>query len=56
VITGRYDMNVAPLIAYKIHKAIAGSRFAVFERSGHLPFYEEPQEFLRVMEEFLASK
>jgi proline iminopeptidase len=54
VLTGRYDMNVAPLTAWKIHKAIAGSQFHVFERSGHLPWYEEPDEFLRVVEPFLA--
>jgi len=56
VLTGRYDMNVAPVVAYKIHQAIPGSKFSVFERSGHLPFFEEPDEFVRVMEEFLAGK
>ena len=55
VATGRYDFNVAPLVAYRIHQAIPGSRFAVFERSGHLPFFEEPDEFLRVLEEFLQE-
>jgi proline iminopeptidase len=55
VITGRYDMNVAPVVAYKIHQAIPGSHFAVFERSGHLPFFEEPDAFVPVMEEFLAG-
>ena len=53
VITGRYDINVAPLVAYNIHKAIPGSHFVVFEKSGHLPFYEEPDQFVRVTEEFL---
>jgi proline iminopeptidase len=48
-------MNVAPVVAYKIHQAIPGSHFAVFERSGHLPFFEEPDAFVRVMEEFLAG-
>jgi proline iminopeptidase len=56
VVTGRYDINVAPSVAYKIHQAIPGSRFAVFEKSGHLPFFEEPDEFVRVMEGFLAGK
>src|SRR6201981_4022166 len=56
VITGRYDMNVAPVVAYKIHPAIPGSHFAVFERSGHLPFFEETDAFVRGMEEFLAAK
>jgi len=55
VITGRYDINVAPAVAYKIHQAIPGSEFAVFERSGHLPFFEEPDEFVRVTEQFLAK-
>jgi proline iminopeptidase len=56
VITGRYDMNVAPLVAYRIHKEIPGSRFVVFEKSSHLPFTEEPEAFTRTMEEFLAAK
>jgi proline iminopeptidase len=55
VITGRYDINVAPSVAYKIHKAIPGSQFAVFEKSGHLPFYEEPEAFVRAVEAFLAA-
>lgn len=55
VITGRYDINVAPSVAYKIHKAIPGSQFAVFEKSGHLPFYEEPEAFVRALEAFLAA-
>ena len=56
VITGRYDMNVAPLVAYRIHKQIPGSRFVVFEKSSHLPFTEEPEAFARTLEEFLTSK
>ena len=55
VITGRYDINVAPSVAYKIHKAIAGSKFVVFEKSGHLPFYEEPEPFVRAIEAFLGA-
>ena len=55
VLTGRFDMNVAPAGAYKIHKAIRGSRFAVFERSGHFPFYEEPEAFTQVVEGFLSG-
>lgn len=54
VITGRFDANVAPSVSYGIHKAIPGSRFVVFERSGHKPFYEEPDAFERLVGEFLA--
>ena len=55
VITGRYDINVAPSVAYKIHKAIPGSKFVVLERSGHLPFFEEPEAFVRAIEGFLGA-
>ena len=55
VITGRYDINVAPSVAFKIHKAVAGSQLAVLERSGHLPFYEEPEAFVRAVEAFLGG-
>jgi proline iminopeptidase len=56
VITGRYDMNVAPLVAYRIHQAITGSRYVVFERSGHMPFAEEPEKFVQLVGEFINSK
>ena len=56
VVTGRYDMNVAPATAYRIHKAIPGAKFVVFERSGHLPFFEEPDAFLKVLGDFLAGR
>ena len=55
VITGRYDINVAPSVAYKMHKAIPGSKFVVFEQSGHLPFFEEPERFRTTIEGFIGS-
>jgi len=55
VVTGRFDINVAPSVAYKIYKAIPGAQLAVFERSGHLPFFEEPDGFVRALEGFLAG-
>jgi proline iminopeptidase len=55
VVTGRYDINVAPSTAWKIHKAIPNSRWEVFEKSGHLPYFEEPEKFVRVVEGFLGT-
>jgi proline iminopeptidase len=55
VITGRYDMNVAPLTAWQMYKAIPGAKFAVFEQSGHLPSYEEPEKYLKVLTDFLIN-
>jgi len=56
VITGRYDFNVAPSVAWGIHRAIPGSQFAVFEKSGHLPFCEEPDDFVKRVEAFLGRR
>jgi proline iminopeptidase len=56
VITGRFDFNVAPSVAWGIHRAIPGSQFAVFEKSGHLPFCEEPDAFVKRVEGFLAGR
>jgi proline iminopeptidase len=53
VITGRYDMNVAPLTAWRMAHAIPGAQIVFFEKSGHLPAYEEPDKYLEVLESFL---
>jgi proline iminopeptidase len=53
VITGRYDMNVAPLTAWRMAHAIPGAQLVFFEKSGHLPAYEEPDKYLQVLESFL---
>ncbi|MEJ2868013.1 alpha/beta hydrolase [Actinomycetospora sp. OC33-EN08] len=37
------------------HEAMPGSRLEVFERAGHFPFHSDPQRFLAVVREFLAS-
>jgi proline iminopeptidase len=55
VITGRYDMNVAPLTAWRMAHAIPGAQIVFFEKSGHLPAYEEPDRYLKVLETFLAK-
>jgi proline iminopeptidase len=54
VITGRFDMNVAPLTAWRMYKAIPRAKFEVFEKSGHLPSYEEPDKYVTVVDDFLG--
>lgn len=56
VITGRYDMNVAPVNAWNIYKAIPGAKFVVFAKSGHLPSYEEPDKYVEVLDAFLGGR
>jgi proline iminopeptidase len=53
VINGRYDMNVAPLTAWRLAHAIPGAKVVFFEQSGHLPAYEEPDKYIEVLEAFL---
>lgn len=56
VITGRYDMNVAPLTAWRLAHAIPGAKLVFFEHSGHLPSYEEPEKYVTVLEDFLNGR
>ncbi|MEZ4869775.1 MAG: alpha/beta fold hydrolase [Caldilineaceae bacterium] len=55
VVTGRFDLIVAPSVAYAIHKAIPNSQFVVFEQSGHRPFFEEPEAFAQTVRQFLTE-
>jgi proline iminopeptidase len=55
VITGRFDFNVAPSVAWSIHRAIPGSELAVFEKSGHLPYCDESEAFVSRLEQFLTK-
>lgn len=56
VINGRYDMNVAPLTAWRLAHAIPGAKVVFFEQSGHLPAYEEPDKYIEVLELFLKGQ
>ena len=53
VLTGRYDMNVAPLTAWRLQQAIPGAKIVFFEQSGHFPWFEEPTKYRTVVEQFL---
>ena len=55
VLNGRYDMNVAPLTAWKMAHEIPGAKLVFFEESGHLPSYEEPERYRVVLEDFLNA-
>ncbi len=56
VINGRYDMNVAPLTAWRMYRAIPGARIVFFEHSSHLPSYEEPDRYVRVLDDFFNGR
>lgn len=56
IINGRYDMNVAPLTAWRLAQAIPGAKLVFFEHSGHLPSYEEPEKYLATLDNFLNAQ
>ena len=55
VLTGRYDMNVALVTAWNLAHAIPSAKLVIFEQSGHLPAYEEPERYRSVLENFLDT-
>lgn len=55
VLAGRYDMNVAPLTAWRLKQAIPGAQIVFFEQSGHFPWFEEPKKYLTAVEQFLEK-
>lgn len=56
VMNGRFDANTSVRVSYKISQSIPGAKLAIFERSGHSPFQEEPAKFLLDVERFLDNK
>ncbi len=56
VLNGRYDMNVAPLTAWRLAHAIPNAKLVFFEQSGHLPSYEEPDRYVTVLNQFLNAR
>lgn len=53
VLAGRYDRVSMPLYAAEFKTLIPGARLVIFEKSGHFPYMEEPDETLDVLRDFL---
>jgi proline iminopeptidase len=51
---GRYD-EVTPKVARSIHENIKGSKLVTFEKSSHLPMWEEREKYMNTLNEFLES-
>ena len=49
---GRFD-EVSPVEARSIHRGIKGSRLVTFQKSSHLPMWEERERFMTVVRKFL---
>src|SRR5207245_1615572 len=55
VVHGRHDARPLERAA-EVAAAIPNARLVVLERSGHIPFAEQPEEFFPVVEEFLLQR
>jgi len=55
IVWGRQDTVIPVSHAYAAHEAIPGSRLEIIEDAGHFPHVETPDEFLRVLVDFLET-
>jgi pimeloyl-ACP methyl ester carboxylesterase len=55
LIWGDRDAVVPVAHAYRAHAAMPGSRLEIFADAGHFPFHTDPDRFVRVLEQFLAT-
>ena len=55
LVWGDHDSAVLPSSAYHVQRAIAGSKLVMMPNVGHLPYEEAPEEFNRVLLEFLSA-
>lgn len=51
---GRYD-EVTPKVARSIHNGIKGSKLVTFEKSAHLPMWEERKKYMDTLRKFIGS-
>ncbi len=54
ITVGRYD-EITPACAMRMKQALPDARVAVFPNSSHMPFYEEPEAYARVLMGFLEA-
>lgn len=55
VIQGRFDLNVTGDVSWAVAGNIHGAQLVWFEKSGHLPYYEEPEKYAATVNAFLAA-
>jgi pimeloyl-ACP methyl ester carboxylesterase len=53
ITVGSHDITTLPSYGLAVQEQIAGSQFHVFDGAGHLPFLQMPDEFNRLMLDFL---
>jgi proline iminopeptidase len=54
VIAGEHD-ELTPACARRMHDALPDSRIAIVKNASHMPFYEAPQTYFALLEQFLKA-
>ena len=52
ILVGRFDPQTTVACNEELARGIPGAQLAIFERSGHHPFIEEPEQFASVLRQF----
>lgn len=55
LVWGQQDNVTPPFVAQEFHKLIPNSELRFIDKCGHAPMMEQPDEFNRVLEEFLTK-
>jgi pimeloyl-ACP methyl ester carboxylesterase len=55
LIWGDQDSIIPVSHARMAHSAMPGSQLEIFDRSGHFPFHDDPDRFVKVVERFIDS-
>jgi proline iminopeptidase len=53
IIVGDHDES-DPRMSQEMHEKIAGSQLVILPKSGHMTFVDQPEQFLRVVRDFIA--
>jgi proline iminopeptidase len=56
ILAGRADGIVTVDLSEAFLRAVPGARRVIFEQSGHFPFLEETEAYLRTVEEFVLGR
>jgi proline iminopeptidase len=55
IVVGEYD-ECDPSLSQAMQKKISGSKLVILPKSGHMTFVDEPERFIRTVEDFLTTK
>ncbi|MUM17279.1 hypothetical protein BI330_12915 [Mycobacterium sp. CBMA 623] len=55
LVWGSDDLVIPVSHGHLAHSAMPGSSLEIFEKSGHFPFHDDPERFIRIVRQFIDS-